>query len=65
MNVRGLGAGEKKRRIRELVRVEKVEVLAIQESKVERVDRSFCASLWGGGTMWVGVVFLQMAGVEA
>jgi exonuclease III len=62
MNVRGLGAGVKKRRIRELVRVEKVEVLALQETKVERVDRSFCASLWGG-TTWVGVVFLQMDGV--
>jgi hypothetical protein len=30
MNVRGLGAGGKKRRIRELVRGEKVEVLGIQ-----------------------------------
>jgi exonuclease III len=49
MNVRGLGAGMKKRRIRELVRVEKVEVLALQETKVERVDRSICGSLWGGG----------------
>jgi mannosylglycoprotein endo-beta-mannosidase len=56
MNVRGLGAGVKKRRIRELVRVEKVEVLALQETKVERVDRSFCASLWGGDDVgWCSV----------
>jgi hypothetical protein len=48
MNVRGLGAGLKRRRIRELVRGEKVEVLALQETKVEGVDRRFCSALWGG-----------------
>ncbi|KAK2447939.1 DNA-(apurinic or apyrimidinic site) endonuclease [Trifolium repens] len=48
MNVRGLGAGAKKRKIRELIKGEKIEVLALQETKTEGVDSRFCASLWGG-----------------
>jgi exonuclease III len=47
-NIRGLGGRVKRRRIRELVRREKVEVLAIQETKLSSVNGDFCRKLWGG-----------------
>jgi exonuclease III len=47
-NIRGLGGRVKKRRIRELVRKEKIDVLAIQETKMGSVNPSFCCGLWGG-----------------
>jgi exonuclease III len=47
-NIRGLGGRVKRRKVRELVRREKVELLALQETKVANVDSSFCRSLWGG-----------------
>jgi exonuclease III len=56
MNVKGLGAGEKKRKIREMVKNERVDVLALQETKIEDVDRRLCSTLWGGNDVgWCGV----------
>jgi exonuclease III len=47
-NIRGLGGRVKRRKVRELVRREKIELLALQETKVSNVDHSFCRRLWGG-----------------
>jgi exonuclease III len=48
MNIRGLGSRVKKRKIRELVQAEKVEFLALQETKSEDISESLIHSLWGG-----------------
>lgn len=47
INIRELGAVIKKRKIRDLVKAENLEFLAIQETKVEMVEHSFCTQLWG------------------
>jgi exonuclease III len=46
-NIRGLGSRVKKRKIRELVSAEKLDFLAIQETKMEEISDSFCQALWG------------------
>ncbi|GAU24549.1 hypothetical protein TSUD_148900 [Trifolium subterraneum] len=46
-NVRGLGGVMKRRRIRELVRHQKIDFLALQETKMEVLSEAFCYSLWG------------------
>ena len=51
VNIRGLGAVEKKREIRRLVSEKKLTVLCIQESKFEVVDEFLCRSLWGTDPM--------------
>lgn len=45
-NIRGLGGRAKKREIQQLVRTQKLEVLSIQETKIEQVDRPLCRLLW-------------------
>lgn len=47
LNIRGLGAVIKKRKIRDLVKAENIEFLAIQETEVGVVDHSLCSELWG------------------
>jgi hypothetical protein len=47
-NVRGLGGRIKKKKVKELILREKVDVLAIQESKLASVDHKLCSRLWGG-----------------
>ncbi|MCH98898.1 hypothetical protein A2U01_0019907, partial [Trifolium medium] len=47
-NVRGLREGLKRRRITNLIKNENVEILALQETKLESVDNNFCPRLWGG-----------------
>jgi exonuclease III len=47
-NARGLGGRLKKRKVRELITKERVEVMALQESKLEVVNNKLCAQLWGG-----------------
>jgi len=47
-NIRGLGGGIKRNKIKELVRQNKVEFLALQETKMEVITQSFCNNLWGG-----------------
>lgn len=51
VNIRGLGAAEKKREVRRLVLERKPMVLCIQESKLEVVSEALCRSLWGSGPM--------------
>jgi exonuclease III len=46
-NLRGLGGVLKRRKIKELIRSEKIDFLALQETKMEEITESFCFSLWG------------------
>lgn len=46
-NIRGLGGVIEKRKIREFVKAEALELLAIQETKLEVVDDFLCSQLWG------------------
>jgi hypothetical protein len=46
-NVRGLGGVVKHKRIRELVREQHVDFLAIQETKLEVTTDKLCYYLWG------------------
>jgi hypothetical protein len=46
-NIRGLGGAVKKSIIRNLIRKERVEFLAIQETKLEIVTDSICYAIWG------------------
>ncbi|MCI49753.1 cytochrome P450, partial [Trifolium medium] len=56
MNVRGLGEGLKKRKVTEVIRSEKVEVIALQETKLEAIDSRLCSMLWGGDNVgWCSV----------
>jgi hypothetical protein len=48
INIRGLGGAVKKSAIKELVTRERVEFLAIQETKFEVVTEDLCCSIWGG-----------------
>ncbi|MCI24695.1 cytochrome P450, partial [Trifolium medium] len=53
-NVRGLGGVLKRSRIRQLVHINKIEFLAIQETKLEVISESLCYSLWGSSDCdWV------------
>ncbi|GLU19817.1 hypothetical protein SLE2022_360420 [Rubroshorea leprosula] len=47
LNARGIGGGGKKRGILNLVKKERIEFLALQETKMERVDTRVCRALWG------------------
>lgn len=52
-NIRGLGRGVKWAAIRRLLRKEHVDMICIQETKRESVDKSLCQSLWGDvGVSW-------------
>ncbi|GLT28567.1 hypothetical protein SLA2020_034900 [Shorea laevis] len=46
INIRGLGGVGKKRDIREKVAKHKVEILFIQETKLETIDNRLCKMIW-------------------
>jgi hypothetical protein len=46
-NVRGLGGVLKRRKVKELIRSQKIDFLALQETKMEVISESLCFSLWG------------------
>ena len=46
-NVRGLGRGVKWPVIRRLVTKQHIDMLCIQETKKEVIDRSLCQAIWG------------------
>lgn len=45
MNIRGLGAGVKKRKIRSLIAEEKLDFLVIQEMEMEVFNDALCEQL--------------------
>jgi exonuclease III len=47
LNIRGLGSRVKRRKVRDLVRLERLDFLALQETKLQVVDDSLPRSLWG------------------
>jgi hypothetical protein len=38
----------KKQKLRHLINSQRVEVMAVQETKLEVIDHKLCSSLWGG-----------------
>ncbi|GKV28743.1 hypothetical protein SLEP1_g37755 [Rubroshorea leprosula] len=59
----GSGEARKRRQIRELVKKEKVEFLAIQETKLQVVDNSICRGVWGTDDMeWISKPSVGMSG---
>lgn len=54
MNIRGLGGRIKKKKIRTLISHNKLQFVAIQETKLESLEDGLCESLWGGDSCeWV------------
>jgi exonuclease III len=47
-NIRGLGSRVKRRYIKELIQKEKIDFMAIQETKMEMIQESLVFYLWGG-----------------
>jgi exonuclease III len=46
-NVRGLGSCVKHNKIRDLVRIENADFLALQETKMETISEAIVYSIWG------------------
>lgn len=47
LNIRGLGAMIKKKKIRSLILEERLDFIAIQETKVEQMESQLCEQSWG------------------
>ena len=47
INSRGLGSGVKRSTIRKLTLANKVDILCIQETKMDSIDKKLCQYLWG------------------
>ncbi|MCH94158.1 LINE-1 reverse transcriptase like, partial [Trifolium medium] len=55
-NLRGLGSRVKRRKVRDLVRVENLDFLALQETKLESISDSLVHCLWGSDDCdWVSL----------
>jgi hypothetical protein len=55
-NIRGLGGAVKRNSIKELLRKENVDFLALQETKLESISDSVCYGLWGDeDCQWVSL----------
>ena len=46
-NVRGLGKGVKWAAIRRLINKENIQMLCLQETKKDSIDRTLCQAIWG------------------
>lgn len=46
-NIRGVGSRVKRKELQELVRKNKVDLVCIQESKLDMVDENVCRTIWG------------------
>lgn len=55
-NIRGLGGRVKRRKIKELVRAEKIDFICVQETRKEAVDIKLVESLWGDGERRLGIL---------
>jgi exonuclease III len=47
-NIRGMRGRVKRRRIKELIHKEKIDFMAIQETRLEAISDALCHNLWGG-----------------
>ncbi|KHN34609.1 hypothetical protein glysoja_011162, partial [Glycine soja] len=62
-NSRGLGNGIKRSAIRKLTLANNVDILCIQETKKESIDKTFCQYLWGDDNVsWEFVPSISAAG---
>ena len=62
-NSRGLGSGIKRSAIRKLTLANNVDMLCLQETKKESIDKSFCQYLWGDDNVsWEFVPSISAAG---
>ena len=62
-NVRGLGGRVKRKALKQIVMKEKVEILCVQESKLEVVDQKICKEVWGDSEVeWRAVPATNRAG---
>lgn len=53
LNSRGMGSTIKHKVVRELVSLHKVDIMCIQETKLEDIDTQRCRSIWGDvGFRW-------------
>ncbi|GAU23240.1 hypothetical protein TSUD_172690 [Trifolium subterraneum] len=59
-NIRGMGSRVKRRKVRDLVRAEQLDFLALQETKMEMITDSVVHSLWGSNDC--GWAFLPAVG---
>lgn len=48
MNIRGLGALQKKKKIQALIKEESLEFMVVQETKMVEIDSQMCEQMWGG-----------------
>ncbi|GAB4860838.1 hypothetical protein Ancab_040053 [Ancistrocladus abbreviatus] len=63
LNCRGLGCAFKRKEIRKLVRKERVEAIFLQETKLDKVDRSICRNIWGDDNFdWAAKLSVGKAG---
>lgn len=46
-NIRGLGDGAKRRAIRDVICKNQIDLVCIQETKSQNLDRRICTQLWG------------------
>ena len=46
-NIRGLGGLAKKKEIQRLIQIHKLDVICIQETKMEIIERNVCSMMWG------------------
>ena len=62
-NIRGLGGRIKRKVVKQLVKEKEVEMLCIQESKLEIVDLRICKQVWGDSEVeWKVIPALNSAG---
>lgn len=62
-NVRGLGRGLKWPAIRRLVNKQKIDMICLQETKKEVINKSMCQALWGDSEVsWEAQQALNSAG---
>ena len=62
-NVRGLGRGVKWGAIRRMIKQEAVDLICLQETKKEMIDKPMCQALWGHGDVnWEMIPATNSAG---
>ncbi|KAG6642168.1 hypothetical protein CIPAW_09G124600 [Carya illinoinensis] len=61
-NVRGINDVNKRLRIRSLLRIWKVDIVCLQETKLRSIDRNIIRSLWG--CPFVGWCYLASSGAS-
>lgn len=65
-NIRGVGSDLKRREVQELIFKQKIDMICIQESKLELVNEVICHSVWGRNNCgWAAMLERLRGGLEA